>query len=308
MNPIRIGTRRSALALWQARFVAERLRRHWPAIEVELVGIVSQGDKTLDVPLAASGGKGLFLKELEEALVESRVDLAVHSMKDVTVTLPDGLHIGAICERGDPRDAFVSNRYESLDEMPAGARVGSCSLRRQAILRHHYPELEVDNLRGNVNTRLARLDAGDFDALILAAAGLKRLDMAERIRTELDPATFVPAVGQGAVGIECRIDDARSNELIAPLNDADTALCVGAERVVNAALEGGCHVPIAAHAVRDGDAVQLRALVGDTDGSRLLRAEGRAAPGQADDLARRVAADLRGQGAGDILERVYRDQ
>jgi hydroxymethylbilane synthase len=305
MNSIRIGTRRSQLALWQAHFVADALKRHHPQLDVELVGITSQGDKTLDVPLSEVGGKGLFLKELEEALLDSRVDIAVHSMKDVTVTLPDGLHIPVICIREDPRDAFVSNRYAALEEMPPGARVGSCSLRRQCILRHRYPHLVVDNLRGNVNTRLARLDAGDYDALILACAGLKRLEMPNRIRAALDEEIFLPAVGQGAVGIECRVDDARVNDLIAPLAHAQSAICVGAERVVNEALEGGCHVPIAAHAVLRDGALWLRALVGDPDGSLLLRAAGETNPEDATQLAKSLASDLKQQGAGNILARVF---
>ncbi len=305
MNSIRIGTRRSQLALWQAQFVADALKAHHRDLEVEMVGITSAGDKTLDVPLAKVGGKGLFLKELEEALLDERVDIAVHSMKDVTVTLPDGLHIPVVCVRADPRDAFVSNDFAHLDEMPAGARVGSCSLRRQCILRARYPHLVVENLRGNVNTRLARLDNGDFDALILACAGLQRLGMAERIRAALDPAEFLPAVGQGAVGIECRSDDERVGQLLAPLAHRETTLRVSAERAVNAALEGGCHVPLAAYAVLDGEELWLRAMVGEPDGSNVLVAEGRGAADEGEALGRRVASDLREQGAGDILSRVF---
>ncbi len=305
MNPIRIGTRRSQLALWQAHHVADELRRHHPGLVVELVGITSAGDKTLDVPLASVGGKGLFLKELEDALLADRVDIAVHSMKDVTVTLPDGLHIPVICRRGDPRDAFVCNEYSDLDALPPGARVGSCSLRRQCLLRNRYPHLVVDNLRGNVNTRLARLDQGDYDALILAVAGLERLDMAERIAAPLDPSVFLPAVGQGAIGIECRVDDARVNDLLAPLDDAPSARCVWAERIVNQALDGGCHAPIAAHAVIEDQALWLRALVGTTDGATVLRAERRVALDDAPIAAREVAAELLGSGAGDILADVF---
>ncbi|KAA3625872.1 MAG: hydroxymethylbilane synthase, partial [Proteobacteria bacterium] len=286
MNSLKIGTRRSQLALWQARFVRDALARAHAGISVELVEIVSQGDKTLDVPLSKVGGKGLFLKELEEALIDGSVDMAVHSMKDVTVTLPAGLHIPTICVRDDPRDAFVSNRFDSLDEMPPGSVVGSCSLRRQCILRHRYPHLRVENLRGNVNTRLARLDNGEYDALILACAGLKRLDMPHRIRQALDPSVFLPAVGQGAVGIECRIDDHRAGDAVDALRHGESALCVGAERVVNEALEGGCHVPIAAHAVLEDDGgMWLRALVGQPDGSRILFAEGRAAAEASNELA-----------------------
>lgn len=305
MNPIRIGTRRSQLAMWQAQYVADALTARYAGIEVELVGITSAGDKTLDVPLSKVGGKGLFLKELEEALLDGRVDIAVHSMKDVTVSLPDGLHIPVICERADPRDAFVSNGYDHLDDMPGGARVGSCSLRRQCILRARYPHLVVDNLRGNVNTRLARLDAGDYDALILACAGLERLQMGDRIRAALEPEDSLPAVGQGAVGIECRVDDERTNTLLRPLHHCESAVRVAAERAVNAALEGGCHVPLAAYATLDHESLWLRALVGEPDGSRVLYAEGHGTPDEADSLGARVAADLRAQGAGEILAAVF---
>ncbi len=305
MNLIRIGTRQSQLALWQANYVRDRLLESHPGLEVELVGITSQGDKTLDVPLSQVGGKGLFLKELEEALVDGRVDLAVHSMKDVTVTLPDGLHIPVICEREDPRDALVSSGYASLESMPEGAVVGSCSLRRRCILRHRYPQLKVENLRGNVNTRLARLDAGDYDALILACAGLRRLEMPQRIRAALDPSVFLPAVGQGAVGIECRIDAPRVNALIAPLDHADTHLRVRAERIVNEALEGGCHVPLAAHARLSGDSIEIEALVGEPEGGRVLRSTRTGARADAEAVASEVAEDLLARGAGEILRAVY---
>ncbi len=305
MNSIRIGTRQSQLALWQAHYVRDALISRNPGLDVELVGITSQGDKTLDVPLSEIGGKGLFLKELEEALLDERVDIAVHSMKDVTVTLPEGLHIPVICEREDPRDAFVSSRFESLEEMPEGAIVGSCSLRRQCFLRHYYPQLRVENLRGNVNTRLGRLDAGDYDALILASAGLKRLDMFQRIRGELSEACFLPAVGQGAVGIECRIDDEVVNQLLSPLNHADTSVCVLAERSVNECLEGGCHVPVAAYAIKQQDSLWLRARVGNPNGSLLLESELHGAPADAVQLGVQAAQDLLEQGAGDILRQVY---
>jgi hydroxymethylbilane synthase len=265
----------------------------------------TSGDKFLDAPLSKVGGKGLFVKELEAGLLDGRADLAVHSLKDVPVEFPPGLELAVVMEREDPRDALVSSRYASLDELPAGSRVGSCSLRRQCILRNRFPHLKVDNLRGNVNTRLARLDNGDYDAVILACAGLKRLEMPHRIRQALPDDVFLPAVGQGAVGIECRVDDERVNALLEPLNHEETARCVAAERIVNAALEGGCHVPIAAHAVLDSGVMFLRALVGEPDGTRLLRAGGEADVGHAQDLARRVAEDLLDQGAGDILAGVY---
>lgn len=305
MNIVRIGTRQSQLALWQANYVRDALLRHHPGIEVELVGITSQGDKTLDVPLSQVGGKGLFLKELEEALLDGRVDLAVHSMKDVTVTLPDGLHIPVICEREDPTDALVSNQVDRLADLPHGAIVGSCSLRRRCILKNAYPHLEVKNLRGNVNTRLRRLDEGDYDALILASAGLKRLLMPQRIRQQLSVDEFLPAVGQGAVGIECRVEDQRINELIAVLDHGPTHTRVTAERSANEALEGGCHVPLAVHAELDGNELRVRGLVGEPDGGRVLHGELRGGAADADSLGRALAADLIAQGADRILQQVY---
>lgn len=308
MRTLRIGTRQSQLALWQANYVRDGLLEHHPDISVELVGITTQGDKTLDVPLARVGGKGLFLKELEQALLTHQIDLAVHSMKDVTVSLPEGLAIPVICEREDPRDAFVSNHFESVDQLPPDTVVGTCSLRRQCLLRYRFPELRVENLRGNVNTRLRRLDEGDFDAIILAAAGLKRLDMSSRIRSVLPVELSLPAVGQGAVGIECREDDALTRALIQPLDHPATRIRVSAERAANEALDGGCHVPLAVFATyTDAEQGQLaiRGMVGQPDGGRLLFAE---ASGSASDpvaLGREVAEDLLRQGAGEILDQVY---
>ena len=302
MGVARIGSRRSPLAMWQADFVRGRLLRVHPGLEVEVLGIMSEGDRILNAPLASAGGKGLFLKELEEALLAGRVDLAVHSMKDVTVTLPDGLCIAAVCAREDPRDAFVSNRYRSLDKLPEGGVVGSCSLRRQSILRRRYPHLEARNLRGNVNTRLARLDDGDYDALILAAAGLKRLGLSARIRAELSEDRFLPAVGQGALGIECRADDADTRRLVEPWNDAGTRACVDAERAVNRALGGGCHLPVAAHAILDNGELWLRALVGAPRGGGVLEAQGRGAEPRA--LGEKVARELLDKGAGEMLKDV----
>ena len=302
---IRIATRQSQLALWQAEHVARRLTQAGVRAPVTLVKLTTQGDRILDAPLAKIGGKGLFTKELEQALLEGRADLAVHSMKDVTVTLPAGLHIGAILEREDPRDAFVAPAYAGLEALPAGACVGTSSLRRQSQLRARYPALDVRTLRGNVNTRLKKLDAGEFDAVILAAAGLKRLGLGARIRAHLGPELMLSAVGQGAIGIECRRDDARVNALIAPLHHADTGVCVTAERALNARLEGGCQVPIGAYATRDGTRLHLRAFVGSPDGARLLFAQ---ADGDADApeaLGIAVAEHLLAQGAGEILKGVY---
>ena len=307
MRIVKIGTRQSQLALWQAEFVRDELLKHHNNIEVELVGITSQGDKTLDIPLSQVGGKGLFLKELEEAILDGKVDLAVHSMKDVTVNLPDGLHIPVICQREDPRDAFVSHHYSRLSEMKENSVVGTCSLRRQSAVRHYFPNLLARNLRGNVNTRLARLDSGDYDGLILAAAGLKRLNMHDRIREELSVELFLPAVGQGAVGIECRIDDPEINALVAPLHHVKTAQCVLAERSLNASLDGGCHVPVAAYAQIDGDQISMKARVGDPNGSCMYESQGQISLDQGVQLGEQLAAHLLSQGAGDILSQVYQE-
>jgi len=305
MKTVRIGTRKSDLALWQAEYVRARLLAHCPDLTVELVKMTTQGDRILDTPLNKLGGKGLFVKELEQGLLDRRIDLAVHSLKDVTVTLPEGLHIPVTCEREDARDAFVSNKYSDLATLPAGGRVGTSSLRRQCQLRAAHPQLEVLDLRGNVNSRLAKLDAGNYDAVILAAAGLKRLGFAKRIRTHLDPAESLPAVGQGAICIECREDDTEINQLIAVLNHTPTALRVRSERAMNARLEGGCQVPIGAYAELDGDMLHLRGLVGAPDGSRIIRGEIRGPDHRAHELGIALADDLLDRGARGILDHVY---
>lgn len=302
---IRIATRKSALALWQAEFVKARLEQAHPGIKVSLVPMVSRGDKLLDAPLAKIGGKGLFVKELETALLDNEADIAVHSMKDVPMDFPEGLGLFCICEREDPRDAFVSNTYQSLDELPQGSIVGTSSLRRQAQLLAQRPDLEIRFLRGNVNTRLAKLDAGEYDAIILAAAGLIRLGFAERIRSRLSIEQSLPAGGQGAVGIECRSADADIHALLAPLNDTATALRVTAERALNKHLNGGCQVPIACYAELENDELWLRGLVGQPDGTLLLRAESRAPSAQAQALGVEVAKALLNQGAQRILDAVY---
>lgn len=302
---LRIATRKSPLALWQAGHVAARLRAAHPGLAVELVGMTTQGDRILDSPLAKVGGKGLFVKELEVALLDGRADLAVHSMKDVPVEFPDGLHLPVILEREDPRDAFVSNAYTDIAALPHGARVGTSSLRRQCQLAALRPDLVIESLRGNVNSRLAKLDAGQFDAILLAAAGLKRLGFGARIRCELEPETSLPAIGQGAIGIECRRGDARVETRIAVLDDADTHLRLRAERALNTRLQGGCQVPIAGHALLEGDQIWLRALVGEPDGSRVLRAERRAAAADAEKLGVQLAEDLLALGADAILARVF---
>ncbi|MHB8622174.1 MAG: hydroxymethylbilane synthase [Sulfuricaulis sp.] len=305
MKSLRLGTRKSQLALWQAQFVRTALLRHHPGLNVELITITTEGDRILDRSLAQVGGKGLFIKELEQGLLENRIDLAVHSLKDVTATLPPGLHLASVCERDDPRDAFVSNRYATFASLPSGARVGTSSLRRQCQLRHARPQLEIATLRGNVNTRLAKLDAGEFDAIILAAAGLKRLEMEFRIRERLDPNLSLPAVGQGAICIECRLNDAATNGLLAPLNHRATQLCVQAERAMNAQLEGGCQVPIGGFAELHGETLYLRGLVGEPDGARLLRADIRGPVMQAEQLGAQLARILLAQGAKAILDKVY---
>ncbi|NIV75206.1 MAG: hydroxymethylbilane synthase [Gammaproteobacteria bacterium] len=307
MRELRIGTRKSQLALWQAQFVRDALRRHHPELRVELVPIVTAGDKTLDVPLAAIGGKGLFLKELEHALLDGRIDVAVHSMKDVTVTLPPGLHVAAICERADPRDAFVSNRYEALEELPAGARVGTCSLRRRSLLSSKFPHLNIVDLRGNVNTRLGRLDGGDFDAIVLATAGLERLGLHSRIRQIIPTEICLPAVGQGAIGIECRSDDAATNAALRPLDHAPTHSCVRAERGANARLQGGCHVPVAAHAQIEAESLLLRGMVAVPDGSTVLRARAHGPLAEPERAGFELADRLLAQGARGILDAVYAD-
>jgi len=302
---IRIATRKSALALWQAEHVKARLEHAHPGLKVSLVPMVSRGDKLLDAPLAKIGGKGLFVKELETALLENQADIAVHSMKDVPMDFPEGLGLYCICEREDPRDAFVSNTYASLDALPAGSVVGTSSLRRQAQLLARRPDLKIQFLRGNVNTRLAKLDAGDYDAIILAAAGLIRLGFESRIRASISAEDSLPAGGQGAVGIECRSADSEIHALLAPLHHRDTAVRVTAERALNKHLNGGCQVPIACYALLEGEQLWLRGLVGQPDGSQLLRAEQRASSADAEQLGVAVAEALLAQGAAAILQAVY---
>ena len=302
---IRIATRKSALALWQAEYVKARLEASHPGLKVSLVPMVSRGDKLLDAPLAKIGGKGLFVKELETALMENEADIAVHSMKDVPMEFPEGLGLYCICEREDPRDAFVSNHFDDLDALPPGSVVGTSSLRRQAQLLARRPDLKIQFLRGNVNTRLAKLDAGEYDAIILAAAGLIRLGFGERIRSSIGVDESLPAGGQGAVGIECRTTDSELHALLECLNHAPTATRVVAERALNKRLNGGCQVPIACYAVLEGDQLWLRGLVGQPDGTVLLRAEGRAPAADAEALGVQVAEALLDQGAEQILQAVY---
>jgi len=307
LKTLRIGTRKSPLALWQANHIKTELEKRHPDLQCELVRLSTEGDRILDTPLAKVGGKGLFIKELEQALMDGRADIAVHSMKDVTVDLPDGLHIPVICKRELPWDAFVSNQYDAFSDLPEGARLGTSSLRRQMQLAHVRPDLDIVSLRGNVNTRLARLDNGDFDAIILAAAGLIRLEMSDRIAETLGPDVSLPAVGQGAVGVECREDDDETLELLMPLNDAPTHARVIAERAMNAALEGGCQVPIAGFAEIHDETLHLRGIVGSPDGKRMLKAEITGPATDARELGAELAQQLLDQGAGEILNSVYRD-
>jgi hydroxymethylbilane synthase len=304
---IRIATRKSALALWQAEYVKAALLSAHNHLQVELVPMSTQGDKILDTPLAKIGGKGLFIKELEVAMTEGRADIAVHSMKDVPIAFPDGFGLHAICERENPFDAFVSNHFDSLEELPLNAVVGTSSLRRQCQLRKFRPDLVIKDLRGNVNTRLAKLDAGQYDAIVLAAAGLIRLGMRERIQSEMQPELSLPAVGQGAVGIECRNDDADLIALLAPLNHLETSIRIRAERAMNAKLNGGCQVPIGSFAELDGQHITLRGLVGSVDGKVMLHAEQTDILENAQQLGEHVAELLLAQGAEEILSALQAD-
>jgi hydroxymethylbilane synthase len=306
MHLVRIATRKSALALWQANFVKVELEAAHPGLQVELVPMSTQGDKILDTPLAKIGGKGLFVKELETAMLEGRADIAVHSMKDVPVDFPEGLMLHTICQREDPRDAFVSNTYQQLADLPQGAVVGTSSLRRQCQIKAIRPDLQIKDLRGNVNTRLAKLDAGEFDAIILASAGLIRLGFEVRIASFLEVSTSLPANGQGAVGIECRSDDLIVQQLLAPLEHKETRICVLAERAMNRKLQGGCQVPIGAFAVLQQNELWLRGLVGQLDGSEILRSEIKGEATQAEQLGTQLAEQLLALGADRILDAVYR--
>jgi len=304
MKTLRIATRKSPLALWQAEYVKANLLMHHPYLTIELVTFTTQGDKILDTPLAKIGGKGLFVKELEAAMLAGEADLAVHSMKDVPMECPEGLAITTICEREDPTDAFVSNRFASLEDLPQGAIVGTSSLRRQCQLRALRPDLIIRDLRGNVGTRLGRLDNNEYDAIILASAGLKRLGLEARLRQQLTQ--LLPAVGQGAVGIETRIDDTKLHQLLAPLHHPQTALCVQAERAMNRRLQGGCQVPIAGFATIDNQTLTLKALVGSIDGHQIIHQQAKTQDLLAvEALGEQVATGLLNQGAAAILAAVY---
>jgi hydroxymethylbilane synthase len=303
MTALRIATRQSALALWQANHVAARLRAVHAGMAIELVPLSTRGDLILDRPLATIGGKGLFLKELEVAMLDGHADIAVHSLKDVPMQLDAEFALGAVLERADPADAFVSRNFERVDQLPPAARVGTSSLRRQAQLRAVRPDLTLLDLRGNVGTRLGKLDAGDYDAIILACAGLERLGEARRIRSRLEPPHWLPAAAQGAIAIECRAGDERVAELLAPLDDVQTAVCVRAERALTRHLQGNCQVPIAAYCVETETGLHLSGLVGEAATGKLVRAEGSGRGDAPDDLGRAVAEQLLALGAGSLLKK-----
>lgn len=304
-NILRIATRKSPLAIWQAEHVTRRLQQLHPQLQIELVRMSTSGDKLHDSPLSQVGGKGLFVKELEQGLLSGAADIAVHSMKDVPVELPPGLHLPVILQREDPRDAFVSNNYASIDALPPGARLGTASLRRQCQLRARRPDLDIVTLRGNVNSRLAKLDAGDFAAIMLAAAGLIRLGMGARITRLLEPGESLPAIGQGAIGIECREGDSRVLELVGALDHVPTHICVRAERALNIRLHGGCQVPIAGFAELGHGVILLRGLVGSLDGQRFVRGDISGKPEDAEELGTALAEDLLARGAGEILAELH---
>lgn len=294
--------------MWQAVHVQGRLAALYPQSQVDILGMTTQGDQILDKPLATIGGKGLFIKELEVAMEEGRADLAVHSLKDVPMVMPEGFVLSAISERETPFDAFVSNKYASLDELPAGAVVGTSSLRREAVLRSRYPQLVIKSLRGNLGTRLRKLDAGEYDAIILAAAGLIRLGLKERIRSTLTPEQSLPAPGQGALGIETRADRPDATAIVAALNDPETAHCVRAERALSRALGGSCQVPLGGYAIIENGELWLRGFVATPDGQQMVSAEVRGAPADDEALGLQLAAQLRAQGADDILAQLATHQ
>ncbi len=298
---LKIATRQSPLAMWQAQYVQQRLVAHHPQLNIEIIPMVTRGDILLDTPLSKVGGKGLFVKELELAILEKRADIAVHSMKDVPVDFPEGLCLATICERDDPHDVFVSHHFDNIFTLPPGAIIGTSSLRRQCQISAHRPDVVIRPLRGNIATRLNKLDAGEYDAIILAAAGLKRLSLTARIRQVMTAEESLPAIGQGAIGIECRIDDKDTQHLVSVLHHDDSDVCVRAERAMNIRLEGGCQVPIAGYAVLHQNTIWLRALVGSPDGSQIIRGERHGPPSQAEQMGIELAEELLIRGASKIL-------
>lgn len=304
MKTLKIVTRKSPLAMWQAEHVRDLLLKAHDDLKVELIGIETQGDKILDSPLAKIGGKGLFVKELENALLDGRADIAVHSMKDVTVDMPDGLSLPIILEREDPRDVLIAPNPTSISDLPKNARVGTSSLRRQCQIKNLRPDLNILDLRGNVGTRLGKLEKGEYDAIILAAAGMIRLGLKDKISHYISDDVLLPAIGQGAVGIQSRSDDEEILSLISPLNHVDTHTRILAERAVNRRLFGGCQVPIAGFSELENDQILIRALVGETDGSKIIRSEISGHRDDAETLGTALAEDLLSQGAGEILDKL----
>jgi hydroxymethylbilane synthase len=305
MNQLSIATRKSPLAMWQAEFVKAELLHQYPQLDIELIGMSTQGDVLLDVPLAKIGGKGLFIKELEEQMLAGNAHLAVHSMKDLPAVLPEGFAIGAVMARHNPLDAFVSNTYASLDELPQGAIVGTSSLRRKSQLLALRPDLQLQDLRGNIHTRMRKLDEGQYDAIILAAAGLERMEMPERIRSLIPAEVCLPAVAQGALAIEVLASDASTQGFVDCLNDEPTLACVRAERAMNAALEGGCQVPIGSYAIWQGEDIWLRGLVASLDGKTIIRGERKGLAADAKIMGEDLAKELLANGAKSILDVVY---
>ena len=305
LKSLKIASRESPLALWQSEFIKASLEALYPELRIEIVGMTTKGDQILDVPLAKVGGKGLFVKELETSLLNGETDIAVHSMKDVPMEFPEGLGLPVICERHSPFDAFVSNKYDSFDDLPKGAILGTSSLRRKSQLQALRPDLDIKSLRGNVQTRLSKLDAGEYDAIILAESGLRRLELDDRVKHPLDASISLPAAGQGALGIECRLGDQEVIDLLKPLIHEETMACVSAERAMNRRLEGGCQVPIGGYATLNNENVELKALVASLDGSHIIRAE--AIGKDPEVLGKEVAEVLLKKGAAEILKEVYGD-
>ncbi|OCG63309.1 hydroxymethylbilane synthase [Gilliamella sp. GillExp13] len=299
---IRIATRKSPLALWQANFVKQQILTNHPNLTVELIPMVTKGDVLLDSPLSKIGGKGLFVKQLEQAILNNEADIAVHSIKDIPAEFPEGLTLATICKRDDVRDSFISNKYSNIDELPNGAIIGTSSLRRQCQLRAKYPHLQIKDLRGNVGTRLAKLDNKQYDAIILASAGLKRLTLEDRIKQYIDTDLILPAVGQGAIGIETRSDDKQILEILSVLDDKHSRVCIEAERAMNKALQGGCQVPIASYSQLNNNILSLQGLVGRIDGSRIIKGTLEGSITEAKKLGQELAKRLLDQGAKAILK------
>ena len=304
MKTIKIATRNSPLALWQAEHVKQQLQSIHTNLNVELIGMQTEGDRFLDAPLVAVGGKGLFIKELEQALLDGSADIAVHSMKDVTIDLPDDLALPVIMQREDTRDVFIANNYKAISEIPMHGVIGTSSLRRQSQLKALRPDLQIKDLRGNVGTRLRKLDQGDYDGILLAAAGIKRLGLEERITQFIPTTDLLPAIGQGAIGIECRADDPKVHDVIQPLNDSGTSLCVQAERALSRRLFGGCQLPIAGQAIISETRLKLIGLVAEVDGSQVIKAELEDDVSDVDNIGHRLAEHLLDQGADKILQKL----